>query len=81
MAGKYNVRHFRGRSHYPERLEARELSHSPVMPDLDALRSWASKLSESEQERRAVLTRRQMKRDLRIEHRGHHEFVELVSPR
>lgn len=80
MSGKYNKRHERNASHYKDRLAARELSHSPVMPDLDALRSWADKLPEKEQARRAVIAKRQMKRELRIEHRGHHQFVELVRP-
>lgn len=43
MSRKHNTKHpNRGRSHYPERLEARGLSAAPVMRDLDYLRRHQS---------------------------------------
>lgn len=39
MSGKYNTRHNRKRSNYPQRLKARGLSKTPKMPSLESLRA------------------------------------------
>lgn len=38
MSRKHNTPHRRSRSNYKRRLQARGLTHTPVMPDLSTLR-------------------------------------------
>lgn len=66
MSRKHNARHERGKSHYPERLEARGLSKSPVMPDLDRLRAHvnAESFDPQERQRREALAVAQGRRPL-----------------
>lgn len=67
MSRKYHVRKNRAPSNYPKRLAERELTHSPVMTDIETLRKWASQLPGKERERRNQIAQRQLSRPIRWE--------------